>query len=287
MKKFRLLSAAAAVLTAVCLTSCGHDDEGSEALLSSSAEEQQTSTRTEETSADTTEAETASLPETTETVQEETEAETETTSEEKGQGVNGSYEDVHTIAPGLWLATSDFYIDGINLRQQFFYEVNAEGTGVMAVQSTGEREEVTYTFTDTEATVEVVAPMYGDEKAGFSGTPNYINADTAEVVYSDGSSTLWRYFSDQKLDDIHFFSNMELYDLAESFYNSTDGRECQSIRVYIGEDDMIILELFEAPEPGEVGDENYLDTYRIDRFTGKGTDKNGEEVDLVASMSQW
>ena len=117
MKKFRLLSAAAAVLTAVCLTSCGHDDEGSEALLSSSAEEQQTSAQTEETSADTTEAETASLPETTEEIQEETE--TETTSEEKGQGVNGSYEDVHTIAPGLWLATSDFYIDGINLRQQF------------------------------------------------------------------------------------------------------------------------------------------------------------------------
>lgn len=284
MKRTTLCLLTAALLG---LTACGGaassagDTESITAETTTVTEATTTSAQTVTTTAAET---TTTVSETTTTVTEATTTATaaataaSATEDTGGNGMHGErFDETDIIAPGLWLGTRRSG-EGDGLRRfDTYYEIHADGTGIMLHQETGLTETFRYTFKDG------VLGFIPDSGASmYTADAELYAADGITVTYKfqyGGATEDWQYTGDTKISAMTLFSNARLCEMAKLYYNTralaSGDPVCAYAEAVIDDSDMIEVVLYEQSAKDQP-----LQTYTVDRATAQGHDWDFEPVDL-------
>ncbi|MBQ3843250.1 MAG: hypothetical protein II820_11255 [Ruminiclostridium sp.] len=179
---------------------------------------------------------------------------------EEGSDEDSDYE----LQTGVWWATSDYDPDS-------YYTFRDDGSGNIIFQDIGSGVPFGYTRDGAEYTFEIAA-------AGNFSKMTVISHDNdiAEIKWEDGRVEHLVYQG--SADSFKFYSNMELGDMAKAYYaGNHDGYVPAVVDSEIDENGMIVIHLYDVVDDHTATG----DWYTVDRFTGKGTDVLGNEVDLV------
>lgn len=238
----------------------------SETTTTTAAVTEEVSSETEESS----EAEESSIAKESSEAEESSQAEESSLAEESSAAEEVTDSD-ELLKPGFyWLVDmvdtgDEFY------RSDTYYQFGDDGKGYFVIQATGEMFTFEYTLEGEELHV-VCDNGIIDQKMKLSQNED----GTIDVLANNiGISKLY-YQVGRDLAQFAFHSNDELCEMARTYYNASDGRECTYARAEIDVDGNIILKLYEAYDGGE----DLIDVYNIDRETAQGTDSSGNFVDL-------
>lgn len=278
MKRTTLCLLTAALLG---LTACGGaassagDTESITAETTAVTEATTTSAQTAATTAAET---TTTVSETTTTVTEATTTAASATEDTGDNGMHGErFDETDIIAPGLWLGTRRSG-EGDGLRRfDTYYEIHADGTGIMLHQETGLTETFRYTFKDG------VLGFIPDSGASmYTADAELYAADGITVTYKfqyGGATEDWQYTGDTKISAMKLFSNARLCEMAKLYYNTralaSGDPVCAYAEAVIDDSDMIEVVLYEQSAKDQP-----LQTYTVDRATAQGHDWDFEPVDL-------
>lgn len=155
---------------------------------------------------------------------------------------------------GLWSCTTDgrmlyYSIDGKgNIRvtdpeDGSEYDMDYKWTGIKALELT----------TDGITEKAIAAPLSDEEIA---------------LVRNETDTDMLRYVREESLDSTSFYSNKELAEMAAKDRSDKTGKSAVVTETVNNEDGTVTLKFDDGT------------AYKIDRFTGTGTDGNGNEVDL-------
>lgn len=269
MKKTALLCIS--FTAAICLAACGDTSvSDSEPAASSQTTASAPTEQAESTS--------ASTEASSETTTKKTTAKTETTTaapttEEKGQSENGNYEDPDSISAGLWLST---YTDMGGVRGQRYYEMHDDGTGICVRQDNGSSLDLTYTLEGTKLSMNF---SNGDSTVY---DVNFLNADLFTISAVNEVTEEWSWYSNMKLSELSFYTNEELGEMSRNYFNSSDGRGCGYTEVCVGDEDNIVVTLYEEDD----NTSDIVNIYYLDRYTADGHDWDNAYIDLT-SVPRW
>ena len=267
MKKYIAIIIAAA---AICCTACGGTGESSS--KKEKTEKESSIVVSEESSA----AEEESSQQEENKSEETSSAEDD--SSEIGQDPNGNYEQTDTIAPGLWwsVASTDLGDDDY-YRNDTYYEFREDGTGYALDQYSCQGIGFEYALEGNKLTLRL--EISNDEETTYQDLAlnvKFINKDNMEFSTYDGFTESLTYLSDEPIAQFEVYTTSELEDMAQNYFNASDGRGCDIAIGSIDRNDMVQIVLYEGDDAADI-----VDIYTIDRYTAKGTDSKGEEVDLL------
>ncbi|MGN0688532.1 MAG: hypothetical protein ACI4KA_10555 [Oscillospiraceae bacterium] len=119
---------------------------------------------------------------------------------------------------------------------------------------------------------------YGD---ALDNTPYTITENTADKVSlkdADGAVLEMTYDGTLDPDALEFYSNMQLCEMALSYYSALTGYTPSSVASQTNEDGTVTIQLYD-----NLGDHNSTSAwYTVDRFTAEGTDDiTGERIALA------
>ena len=171
---------------------------------------------------------------------------------------------------GTWLAT------GAQPEQYYFFD-RGEGSGRTASLEDGLGISFTYTRQGPTA---VFSMGSADEVRTCTVTVQ--DQNTLHFLWSDGTSEVLSYVSDQSSDQFQFYTNQELCQLALDYYRTTPDADVSApltATAVSQEDGMVSIQLYAT-----LNDHNSTAAwYTVDRCTGQGrNDSTGEAVDLTA-----
>lgn len=289
----RILLCLAALCCTVCTACGGNDSTVSQPESPETVTAEETTTTSPATTAappettagapeTTTSAElttTAAAPEMTSSAPDVTEVTEAPETTDPAAGMHGErFDDSHVIAPGLWYA-SRMSVGDTPERFDTYYEIHADGTGVMVHQENGLRETFRYTFKD-----DVLGFIPDSGAAMYTADVEFLAADFLTVSYKfqyGGSAEDWNYQGDRSLSWFKFYSNSQLILAAQNYYNAHEATEdtvCGYAEALIDDSGTIELLLYTLSDK-----KSPLQTYYIDRYTAKGYDWDYEPVDLSTS----
>ena len=195
-----------------------------------------------------------------------------------GQDPGGNYEDTDSIGTGVWLsvAANDMGEDEY-YRNDTYYEFREDGTGYALDQYSGKGVGFEYTLNGSTLTLVLdLSDEYQDAKETLDINVNFINKDNMEFSTDTGYKEDLTYLTDEPIAYLEVYPTSELEDMSQEYFNASDGRGCGIALGSIDRDDLIKITLYEDSDKFEV-----VDTYKIDRYTAKGTDSKGNQIDQL------
>lgn len=195
-----------------------------------------------------------------------------------GQDPGGNYEDTDSIGTGVWLsvAANDMGEDEY-YRNDTYYEFREDGTGYALDQYSGKGVGFEYTLNGSTLTLVLdLSDEYQDAKETLDINVNFVNKDNMEFSTDTGYKEDLTYLTDEPIAYLEVYPTSELEDMSQEYFNASDGRGCGIALGSIDRDDLIKITLYEDSDKFEV-----VDTYKIDRYTAKGTDSKGNQIDLL------
>ena len=172
----------------------------------------------------------------------------------------------HKFEAGIWEASSsdehryfcfDADTDSGSFRDQenglgmaFNYEVEDENTIIFHIGETSDNTRATVTFSGTEQ---------------------------ATLTWENGSVEKISYLGLGNFNTFHFYSNVELCEMALNYYEKQTGYRPGDAAAQVQADGLIAIQLYD-----NMGDHNSTSAwYTVDKYTATGTDLTGNPVDLT------
>ena len=206
-----------------------------------------------------------------ETSQPESDAETESETAPAADGettTNLPVADEAELRAGVWWAIGD----GIDS----YYEICRDGTGAVISQENGTGVGINYEVRGTGVTFQM-----GAVDAINEATLTATSADELTVTFADGRTEFWSYMGNVTMNGFTFYSNEQLCGMARDYIQAAEGYTPENVAATADFEDprTINIQLYD-----NLGDHNSTAAwYFVDRFTAKGRDLNGNEIDLTAA----
>ena len=168
---------------------------------------------------------------------------------------------------GVWWAVGD----GIDS----YYEICADGTGAVIAQDSGTGVGMNYQVRGSSVTFQMgaVDAVVQAELAAAG--------EDLTVTFQDGHVEFWSYMGNVTMNGFPFYSNEELCAMAKDYIAAAEGYTPEFVSAAADTEDprTINIRLYD-----NLGDHNSTAAwYFVDRFTAKGTDLNGNGIDLTAA----
>lgn len=282
MTKFTRKAAAAVVIAALALSAAGCSQANKPAESTTTTAAAQSDVTTTTAAPETTTAASETTTQKTTTTPEATEApETEVSENDNGQ--EGAADSTHPFKPGVWLATDGNY-EGMYYDETYML-FKADGTGSTRSQSMGIGVPFSYAM-DAEDPLKGVFTMAAvDNNIGMEIIES--DTDRVKVKWENVDAVEeWIYLCPQ--DEFSCYSSESLGEMAKYYYGIYEDATTEiSADVSLEEcfNGKVKILIFDPNEPD--GTKSMLKWYFIDRYTGKGTDKEGNEVDLTQFEGEW
>ena len=101
--------------------------------------------------------------------------------------------------------------------------------------------------------------------------------DSAVLTWADGSSETLSYIGLGNFNTFHFYSNLDLCELALDYYEKQNGYRPSDAIAIVQNDGSILIQLYD-----NMGDHNSTSAwYTVDKYTASGTDLTGNPVNLA------
>ena len=173
--------------------------------------------------------------------------------------------DVTTFRPGIWKCSSE----GGNCYYIYFDENGTDCVSFLVFN--GEQTAEKYTLENGQLKF-----FWGDDETDYRQAAASVREDSAVVSWQEGTVENYTYFSDTSADEFSFLSDTKLMELASAYYETEYLSEMTFACVIENADGTVSVY---HSYPDEFADESPY--FCVDRFTGKGTDEKGAEVDLL------
>lgn len=119
---------------------------------------------------------------------------------------------------------------------------------------------------------------FGDAEIGRTAELRWLDADTVSFQWDDGKIETLTYLRDNGAEDLQFYSNEALCQMALDHYEAANGYRPSMAGATINLDEMIAIQLYDL-----VGDHiSTSDWYTVDRYTAKGYNVINEPIALAA-----
>lgn len=171
------------------------------------------------------------------------------------------------LKPGIWYAYNE------NLSSYYFISpdgLTARKIDVLDALSTNFRYEC--------MSQETHEYRYYTSAGTGSFTLNVTGEETAELAEPGKPVSRMKYCSDSDFEHFQFFSDDELKEMVGIYYRAYYYKSLGSMKLSVvdKEDESVEIYLYYDTN----GVQNIVDVYSIDRFTGAGSNKDGEIIDL-------
>lgn len=177
---------------------------------------------------------------------------------------------VSSFIPGLWKSVEDYY--GLDTYYEF-----TEGSSFTLIE-TAEKERWKMSYVIEGDRISFI-DCWGYNTN--TGTIRWTGPYSAVVNWEDGRTETFVYdFRSMSNDNKTFYCNMELEELAKTYYENISGSRPEFARtVYNTEDDTVSIYIYDYVD----GREDVHDVYTVQRSNAYGVDIVGDTVDLQKS----
>ena len=250
-------------------TTAVSETSGTETTTSAVETTTETSSTAEETTQTTaTTAETTVTSTTTETTVTTTVSQTTTVAVANAEATAPAPEEetAQKFEPGIWWSTSS---DG----DRYFCFYTGSSSGSFQDQENGLGMAFSYEISDEE---NIIIFHIGDAESSERVQAVFADSNTAVLTWSNGSTETLSYQGLGNFDTFHFYSNLELCEMALDYYESRYAYRPEDASAEVQADGKIAVQLYDS-----LDDHNSTSAwYTVDRFTAQGTDIMGNTVNL-------
>lgn len=175
-----------------------------------------------------------------------------------------------TFRPGTWL------LKGKDAVALYFFDTDGASGRTVSLE-TGTGTGYTYTISGNSVLFHM-----GSSDDQTNAAVTFADSSDAEITWENGKKERLYFISEKGSDEFRFYSNQELCDMAVSYYTNTTGEDAPEAAADL-EPETVTVQLYR-----NLGDHNSTCAwYRVNRFTGKGTDVNtGQEINLASSREE-
>ncbi|MBR0485466.1 MAG: hypothetical protein IJJ69_11960 [Oscillospiraceae bacterium] len=168
--------------------------------------------------------------------------------------------------PGIWWSISS---EG----ERYFCFYTANHAGSFQDQESGLGMAFSYDTTDDE---NILIFHIGDAESSERVQASFPDSNTAVLTWENGSTETLSYQGLGNFDTFHFYSNLELCEMALDYYEAKYAYRPADASAEIQADGKISIQLYDNME-------DHISTsawYTVDRFTAQGTDIMGNTINL-------